>query len=377
MVRLVSLAALCVLVSVIDAQAQLVCNALTADFSERADLSARTVNLSCTVANGGYIYYDRWYRIDVHATVTGWCKLFNSPECTVQSQHMDRVAVGSHLFVNAVSQGIVWGNNGVQEYDTCPATNCTPVGTQSSEKWWWPSGVGTHTYTAISTAGGGTSGIGPQYCNMGATYNEHEPFIMHATQCQPVWWMLGSSPSVNVHVPATALSLYVPSDMWDKLAADATKPARLAAAAWESALSSKGISITVVDTDCGSGPECIKLTTGTPPGSDCAEVQPASVDYSGGTGTGVTTGHSVMTLRTGYEGIADARLQRTIAHELGHLFGLNHYSGSGACTNGNSVMAPISDCSSTTGLTLSPTQNDILPSIKSTYGNGIRSVCGY
>jgi len=91
---------------------------------------------------------------------------------------------------------------------------------------------------------------------------------VNVVACSPKW-LLAGNPAVNQHLPPTSISLYVPSDMWDVLAHDLSSPAIQAAADWNEQLAGTGVSVTVVNYDCGTGGNCIDLTTGDT-GSGCA-----------------------------------------------------------------------------------------------------------
>jgi hypothetical protein len=233
-----------------------------------------------------------------------------------------------------------------------------------------PNSPATVAYTTTNYAAGGTSGSGAQYCNMGATYSAiNNPLKMNVVQCEPNW-NLAYNPAVVPHVPATSIDLYIPPALWNDLAGSPSSPASQALSDWTTALASVGVGITPVSTDCGTGGNCIVLGTGTVVGA-CAEFTRGTTNQS----TGAIESASTITIPTNYT--PNARLQRTIAHEIGHALGLDHYTGTGSCSKSNSVMAPVSDCTSTTSMSLSPTLNDILPTRQSTYGDGVRAKCGF
>jgi hypothetical protein len=81
-----------------------------------------------------------------------------------------------------------------------------------------------------------------------------------------------------------------------------------------------------------------------------------------------------------------ARLRRTIAHELAHGLSLDHLSPCGisssimsiptVCASGCDFTSVYDACTQDGGMTVSPTSNDVLP-VKSTYGNGVQAVCGF
>jgi hypothetical protein len=101
----------------------------------------------------------------------------------------------------------------------------------------------------------------------------------------------------------------------------------------------------------------------------CAEFDRGSAPAT----TGEINSTSTIILPPDWSSRSDDRLHRTFAHELGHSLGLRDNSGA----TSNSVMSLAPDCSSTTGLTLSPTLTDVLPVTSPTYAQNSRKACGF
>jgi hypothetical protein len=185
--------------------------------------------------------------------------------------------------------------------------------------------------------------------------------------CQPTWVKAGS-PQVTVHVPATTVYLYVPSNMWNRLVGpNSDGPAIIAADDLSNKVSGTGLTFVVTPNDCGSGGNCIVLSAASI-GSSCGTFTPGSFDSNGE----ITTSSS-MNLRTNWSDATDARLERTIVHELEHSGSL----GDNSCSVADSVMSPGTSCNSVdSGMTISVTPTDALPTI-STYTNQVQSLCGF
>ena len=124
-----------------------------------------------------------------------------------------------------------------------------------------------------------------------------------------------------------------------------------------------------VDTPCGTGANCVEMETGSIGGAGCGSFTPSSINLS----TGGIQAMSTMRLLTTWENATDERLQRTLSHELTHGLGLNHNT----CQNDHSLQGVHTSCTSHTGMSLTATLTDVLPTVKSTYGNGVHAACGF
>jgi hypothetical protein len=168
------------------------------------------------------------------------------------------------------------------------------------------------------------------------------------------------SPPRTLHLPATTISVYVPSSM-----SDLYTPTDDAISAWNGLLSGTGVTLDRVTSPCGTNGSCVNVAEGSV-SSGCAESSPGNTNSAG-----EFTTESTITLPTSWQTRSSDRNKRTVAHELGHLLGLNHND----CSTSDSVMSIAPDCSTTAGLALTPTTTDTLPVTSSTYGNNVQKIC--
>ena len=236
--------------------------------------------------------------------------------------------------INNGTVGVVYGSNNTQTYNTCGGTNCTPENTSSSGSSWSAFTPGQYVYSSINTVGGGTVGSGSQYCNMsGFQFSEDHSVTIHAVSCQPQWYRVGN-PLVTVHLPATTVYVNVAPNMWDTMVgANGDGPAVQAANDWTGQLSGTGVSIEIVDWDCGTGGDCINMQTTTDPMSGCARFDRGATNFS----TGFLESSSTIAFPAAtWSGESSSRLRRSVAHELAHALGLNDNAN---CSTANSIMA--------------------------------------
>jgi hypothetical protein len=350
------------------------CPAVLQNIDQQSTLSMTNDAKTCSVPDGGFIKAgaSNVYRRHVDAWVTGTCQPYaRTPagSCVALGSPFTRTASSTQTYINGASGVSVFGNLGVQNYNTCSGGGCTPVNTSSNGPTWVPYTVGTYMYTATNVAGGGTIGDGVQYCNMSGYYASENTVTVHAVACQPAWNNVGN-PSVTTHLPPTTISLYIPPDMWDRMVGAGDGPAIDAIMAYNNLSSQTGVTIEETDTPCGTGGNCIEMGWTTDTLSGCAVFTPSSINLS----TGEIQAKSTMILRDTWANATDDRLQRTVAHELGHAFGLNH----NACNVPDSIMSIPTSCTQTdSGMTLVPTTTDILPTTSSTFGNHVQAVCGF
>jgi NAD(P)-dependent dehydrogenase (short-subunit alcohol dehydrogenase family) len=160
---------------------------------------------------------------------------------------------------------------------------------------------------------------------------------------------------------------------------DARIPAEGAAADWAKALN-RNVSVAPGYSTCNpTDPLCIDIKNdhGTQPGdpAGCASLGTNTYDPT----TGVWGGSTSVRFEPNWTGGDPLNLRETIAHELGHYFGLFD-RGHSSCTQQNTIMGP-SGCYFTTPpagtTTLGPTTSDIAPLVNSTYGHNIRNTCGW
>jgi hypothetical protein len=337
--------------------------------TKTATISLRTTDGSCDLSSGGFLKQWSTYKAHFRATVTGGCTTRKQEcsglppvcACVVSASYLRNLGT-TYLFDSAQGStpfAAIAAASNVQSIDTT-----VPTGTSSTGSSWLASVLGEHTFTS-------NTGWNQTPCMLEpATFTSDQPFMANVVACKPEWWMLAGT-TEPLHVPAGDIYLYIPPNMWTQLSG----PASAAATDWNNAFGGT-ITVHVTQNDCGTNGDCIKVREDNS-SSGCAAL-------SGPTGgwdhtTGLVQSYQYLSLPTdsrAWTNRSADRLKRTIAHELGHAFGLNEYASS--CAVGKSVMAPTSDpaCTSTTGMVLSPTPSDILPA-KSTYGNRVRSVCGF
>ena len=198
-------------------------------------------------------------------------------------------------------------------------------------------------------------------CNIEPGNSPLKTLSLNVVKCQPAWWIIGG-PTRTVHLPATSVSVYVPAGM-----SDLNTPTDQAIADWNAALAGTGLNLTRVSAPCGTGGNCVDVVEG-PVSSGCAKAD-TGVPNSGGEAQTPKT----ITFPSGWNSRPADRNRRSMAHELGHLLGLNHTT----CSASDSVMAPAASCTSTSGMTLSPKASDTLPTSSSTYGNQNQKSCGF
>jgi hypothetical protein len=170
--------------------------------------------------------------------------------------------------------------------------------------------------------------IGVTNCSM-TPAEKIQTFAVHVMACKPEWFTdasPGAPGTINYHGPASGtIIIRIPSAAFE----DARGPAAAAAADWATAL---GRTINVepgYGTCTVNDPLCIGFLNdhgtriGDLPGT-CASFDTASYNPS----TGVWTGTTNVRFENQWTGGHADNLRETIAHELGHYFGLWNRSGS-------------------------------------------------
>jgi hypothetical protein len=313
---------------------------------------------TANVPSGAFVKLNTQVLIDVAASTTGHCDYYGGGQYLWSEYHwINAVQLWTTLPGGEVGYIPMWGPWPPPQAD--PESYDSRIGPGSGPTTSTLSSIGQYNYSFYNDAYT-TSCNFPNNSNLVAR-------SLNSLSCKPKW--LNGPSGAAIHPAAGSVLVYVPSDMWNTLAQDVNSPADLAAADWTADLAGVGPGIEIVSYDCGDGGDCVKVTTGTLTGG-CAGLQRGTIDTS----TDVITSSSTLTLPTNYATISPDRLRRTVSHELAHLLGLDHYTG---CLNSDSVMGDIFDCTTTTGMALSPTQNDILPTLSSTYGNNVQTTCAF
>jgi hypothetical protein len=356
------------------AEAQL-CNVVTGNFSQTADISMKSSNASCTVDDGGYIAINTVYKLHVAVTVTGWCQTYvtNGAGQCVASTLYDRTAINSWQYINGGTYGqyIVNGFNNVQNYTTCGNGNCTAYNSSGANSWFSSTLGAVRVYTTDNQTGGGTSGIGPQYCNMGMWFPENQPTTVNVLQCAPqfnidnnqiIHFVQGSPGS-----PITT-NVYVPPGL---VGTDIDNAVIAAINSLNTDLTTSGVALQfareTVEANC-TGAHCVKvrvINTGT----DCALTASPHNTSTGDITSPVDLSISDAWTHTWY---TNGFLTRSVTHELSHPLGLKE----NACTAANSIMGTFPSCGSSMSTT-SQTTNDRVPMGHTTYGGGTRNSCGF
>jgi hypothetical protein len=313
-----------------------------------------------TLPDGSFITQNKTVRLDGKGDVSGKCDwyIFGSLYQT-QSRDIAKVVVGNQPPSLLASNRWIFPNASTQHLDSrIDGTTSGADSLAALER-------GTYTITFQSQALGTICDIQPQWSSV-LTQK------LNVVACIPTWIRLFSSPNdVTVHLPAGTVHIYVPSTMWnDLVGANNDGPLVVATNYWKTELSGLGFDFDITSTSCDSyGGACVKVEEG-PVSGGCAVTNPGAASF-GSDGTLSTP--STIRLLTGWTGNPVLRQRRTVAHELGHLLGLNHND----CATSDSVMRPplSQGCSETTGFSESPSETDVLP-VKSTYNNGSLKVCG-
>lgn len=337
---------------------------------------------ACELADGGFLKKQESgtapaaYRIHFKATVTGGCQTQTRicggfpTVCSAcfNSTYYVRNLGTSSVFDNTVLFGYVAANAGYpQHYDTS-----VPVGTLGTGWTWKPLSEGTHTFDGLIRTNATP-------CYLQPTQSWATPFEANVIACKPAWWEHPLS-GLTFHAPPGRLNVWVPSLMRDQLEV----PTRNAIAAWNTALQGVAYFEWLEDPiqDCGSGGDCIKIEERLTADGCAGTESPELWDANGV----VTVARRVFLPTTppdrDWRQRSSDRLTRTMLHELGHTLGLGDFEL--PCTLAQALMGsatsgiPESEkCKSMQNVTLSPMPSDVLPTLGSTYGNGVKSTCGF
>jgi hypothetical protein len=217
-------------------------------------------------------------------------------------------------------------------------------------------------------------------CGIQPLSHPQEFLTFNVIRCRPEWFIeeVDGEPvplGFNYQAPPGPITIAVPSG-YDA----AYGPAASAAADWASRL---GRQIQVLpNSTCPPGAgTCVGMredhgtVPGDPPGC-------ASLGTSSPTPTGAWTDTMYVRFSPGWRSSHVDRIRRTIAHELGHYFGLGNRLDP-SCLFGDTVMgAPTGEsCNDPAplpaGTPLGPTVGDARPLTETTYGSGNRLVCGW
>lgn len=311
----------------------------------------------------GYVKHSSSVWLDAHAKSSGFCDVYlpdGSGGCILDNTQVRNVAAiriahglpsglsSTYHFFPVHPDGTL--DNTAQDVDTR-----LPQTTSIDFKKELFSGVGKHLLRYWATIGKTSCTIEP-----GATPTRE--VIVTVTSCKPNWLLAPEgSGSKTLHVPKQPILIYVPASM-----SDLNGPVDLAAGDWNSWLAPVGLTFTRVTVPCGSGGDCINVTEAPVGANACASYVYGNTDTAG-----VQTSPGTIKFPVGWNGVSANRLRRSVGHEIGHSLGLHHNS----CSTSNSIMSIAPDCTSTTGMTISPTATDIWPVKDGAYGLAGRKTC--
>jgi hypothetical protein len=317
---------------------------------------------TCTLESGGYIKRQdvgtepEKYKIHFAATVTGGCQtrvLQCSPlpcKC-VNSTYYVRNLLTSEVDRNGALLGYVAASGTVQHYDTS-----VPTGTLQAGWKWKPLSEGKFTFTSIIKTNATQCGLSP-------TQSPGTPFVTNVVKCKPYYNTDPAAPERTIHLPQGPIQIYVPPSMPDLVSiADAV------ANDYTVGLAGTGISVTRTTSPC-SGGTCVNVNIGDSTGG-CTRWT-AQWDTQG------TVVQSEMIYPATYSEYDPTANRRYMAHELGHLLGLNE-SEQPDCFANHSIMSSSDPCGiAYTSAAQSPTPSDFLPIANSVYGTLPRLACGF
>ena len=94
--------------------------------------------------------------------------------------------------------------------------------------------------------------------------------------------------------------------------------------------------------------------------------------------TSVITLTTAVGLKAGWRDSDYSAVRPTLAHELGHLVGVHHpVPGSNCSSAADAVMLEATTSCGGSNAAFSPTINDTLPVLKTVYGGGPQTKCGF
>ena len=176
----------------------------------------------------------------------------------------------------------------------------------------------------------------------------------NVVKCEPIFY------NDNRHFDAAEIYIFLPANSLYSAGLDA------AIADWNSKLTGTGVHLNRQTTSCSAGPHCVNAIVDTTIGA-CGWADPGGTDSNG------VAQNPVLKINSNYT-FSTAGLQRTFAHEIGHLLGMANYV-IVTCGSNDAVMSDNFDC--TTNPLANVATSDWLPVAKSVYGGGTKSKCGW
>jgi len=322
---------------------------------------------TCTVPDGGYLALNTMARFDVAASVTGTCHYYNW--CTFYNNQM------RYLDVVAWSQ--------VSPSQVIPSFYAS-LGYPNIDTTQWPAGVGGGGSQSLSWGTPGTYELQfvtramPTSCNI-PTDSTTVARTINVLKCGPKW-SVDSNGNIQHLRPVSqpdTISVYLDPTTFGGTGTTIANALDSAISNWNSQVGASGISLARVTSACTTGPKCVTVQAADLGTSQCGYT-PAPITDS----TGDLTGDNLY-IQINSNTNADwhtwnsASLQRTFAHELGHLLGLGDYATLCDSSGDSAVMQPNFYCSSVASPLTTPSLNDYLPINNTVYGGRTRIACGY
>jgi hypothetical protein len=255
---------------------------------------------------------------------------------------------------------IVQPSGNTQYYNTVG-----PVNTAYTGPSWTPGSGNLGTYVIKDS-----TNVGPTICHFTPTIYPATPIEVNVLKCKPEFDEPSTYPDLITRLAPGNITIYLPSSL-----SGLSTPLTNAVDAWKDLIPDTGVIPTVTNTDCGSGATCVRVEEadlGNDPAGNpiCAQ---KSGNYD--TATGYYSSQIKIRIDDSWTAAGAARLERTFAHELGHLLGLDE----SLCGGPDSVMrGGVYSCTDTsTSVPNDPTMNDSLPVNKTSYGGGPKTSCGF
>jgi hypothetical protein len=323
---------------------------------------------SCTVENGSYVRSWTSYKLHVLAEANGQCttrKLQCSPSpcvcVTIETQLRKPSGVGILLYnlhpLSPFSIGPIYPNdNSLQQWDSRVPGQTSPPG---------------RTWSTYGTLGEATLRFTEIIYTTACNILPNEKVIektAYVLQCEPrLLNDNGNVPHLAPPPPPDKVEVYLdPATM-----STAATPLDEAILDWKNLLGGTGVVFERTGTDCGSGPHCIRVAVG--PISSCGFASWDPPDPN----TGLWTGGLLVELHSSWSTFSPASLRRTFVHELGHFLGLDNYTSATGCGVDDAIMRDDFVCGPTASPGVAITGGDALPVVKSTYGGGTKTTCGW
>jgi hypothetical protein len=319
------------------------------------------------VPNGAYLKAGMPVRIDTEAHTTGTCYqyMFNWWLWQCQYSGIAEMQALQKVDIFSTPPGLLTTHtthNASYPSRSLDTRNLQLVGTIMGELGEW---TFTFQSTAYATA-----------CTLAMSSNVITKTV-NVLQCGPKFWESGGQ---VLHLPATTIEIYVPNDMyilWNPAIDEG--PLRDVVNAYNNiaALRDLGLNLHLTTTPC-SGGACILLQHGPMRESDdaCAETglypsgssRPAEMTLTDGNQDPPVAPWNLM---------GDDFQRYLLAHEIGHTLGLGHPVLDDDCWSAEqSVMTPPNICGQFVDH-FTPTINDISPILKSVFGSGTKTKCGF